>query len=278
MDNESPETAKLTVRVLVRDVRGERWPNVSVTTVPDSVGSSVARGIRAAISEHVARMLPAGQFQFEKTAASKYTDARLPPGWTPQNLRNLTWQIQAPVDAAFLRLREALSAVPDEETASRIVRDLYQSLLTHMVVDGTVTDARPGFCKVVACRNPSEFEEFELRALRGKVRHWRQAPVATPHRVLFVHEGRTVTAYVGVVPSEWPFGNIVTSGFDRAIALVHDETLAIVAHETVQALARTARQTQFFSNAVARSFRFADESVSADGQPAPLMRRGVGDA
>ena len=56
------------------------------------------------------------------------------------------------------------------------------------------------------------------------------------------------------------------------------ETLAIVARETAQALARVARQSQFFSGSIARSFRFPDVSVTIDGQPGPLMRGGLGDA
>lgn len=277
MNNDSLKTARLTVRVSVRDSRSG-WPNVSVTTEPDSIGSSVALAIQAAIPPHVYNRLPAGTFQFEKTDTSKYGDLAVPKGWSLLNARQLVSAIQGSIDRAFVRLREALSAVPDEATATRTVRDLYQSLISHMVADETVTDARPGFCKIVACRYPTEMDAFELRALRAKARHWRQQPVAMPHCVLFVHEGRSVTAYVGVVPAEWPFGNIVTQGYDRAIALVHDETLAVVAHETAQALARTARQSQFFSGFVARSFRFPDPSVTVDGQPGPLRRAGLGDA
>lgn len=278
MDNDSPETARLTVRVFVRHERGERYPSVRVTTEPDSVGSSVARAIHAIITPRVLSELRGGCFQFEKTNTSRYEDAVQPPGWTQKNVRDLTWLIQSPIDRAFVRLREALSAVPDEATATRTVRDLYQSLIAQMVADETVTDARPGFCKIVACRYPTEMDAFELLALRAKARHWRQQPVAMPHCVLFVHEGRSVTAYIGVVPAEWPFGNLVTQGFDRAIASVHDETLAVVAHETAHALARTARQSQFFSGFVARSFRFPDPSVTVDGQPGPLRRAGLGDA
>ncbi|MEI6511118.1 MAG: hypothetical protein WCO25_03695 [Candidatus Uhrbacteria bacterium] len=278
MDNESPETAKLTVRVFVRNVREERWPNVSVTTVPDSVGSSVARGIRAAISDHVVRMLPAGQFQFDKSAASKYTDARLPAGWTTQNLRNLTCQIQSPVDAAFLRLREALSAVPDEETAARIVRDLYASIFHRMVVDGTATDARPGFGKVIACRQPAELDSIERHARDRDATVWREELSATRYRAVFVHENRGVVAYVGVAPGEWPFGSLVTERYDRVIARVHDRAAAETAHETFQALARTARQTQFFSDAIGRAYRFAGKPVFDDGHPVPLMGGGTGEA
>lgn len=276
MDNESQETAKLTVCVFVQREGGV--PSVRVTTVPDSVGSGVARAIHAVITPRVLNELRVGCFQFEKTRVSRYEDARIPAGWTQKNVRDLIWLIQAPIDRAFVRLREALSAVPDDPTAAKVVRDLYQSLFAHMVADETITDARPGFCKVVACRNPTEMEEFELQASRRKARHWRQEPVAMPHRVLFVHEGRSVTAYVGVVPAEWPFGSLLTQGYDRAIARVHDETLAIVARETAQALARVARQSQFFSGSIARSFRFPDVSVTIDGQPGPLMRGGLGDA
>jgi len=278
MDNQNAENARLIAIVTVRREHG-KLPFIRVETEPDASQACVARSMEVAVPKDLLARLPAGQYTIARTMRSGSRIVSAPKDCPSGLIDAIINALLEPMDVALHQLRDALLAVPDDEACARIVGDLYGTLFGCMVEDDTAMEIRPGFSSVIVTSQPSGLDNPARVADDKKVRAWRTVLSAFPYPVVFIHDGRSVRAFLGIVRDDLPFSKLLLKRIRAGILRVHDDQLNAKAREAFVTLTESVDRFRTYADRIGHAFDFDHGTAVIEGVGTVVYQGGgYGDA